>query len=79
MINPSISTPTIPGKAGWTDIRVDAAGFAEYRFKDAFGVNATVRYGTRISDESLPVPGFSAQDKLQWSQFEAYLGARWLM
>jgi hypothetical protein len=79
LINPSISTPTIPGKAGWTDIRVDAAGFAEYRFKDAFGVNATVRYGTRISDESLPVPGFSAQDKLQWSQFEAYLGARWLM
>jgi hypothetical protein len=78
LVNPAISTPTVV-KQGWTDIRVDAAGFAEYRFKDAFGINATLRYGTRISDESLPVPGFTQQDKLQWSQFEAYLGARWLM
>lgn len=85
LVNPSINTPNIPKKAGWTDIRIDAAGFAEYRFKDSFGINATLRYGTRISDESLPVPpdpanpGQATQDKLQWSQFEAYLGARWLM
>lgn len=78
------STPIV--KPGWTDIRIDAAGFAEYRFKDAFGINATLRYGTRISDETLPVrdnPGDSSsplrQDKLQWQQFEAYIGARWLM
>lgn len=81
LVNPSINTETIPDKSGWTDIRVDAAGFAEYRFRDAFGINATLRYGTRISDESIPVDvnGVIKQDKLQWSQFEAYLGARWLM
>jgi hypothetical protein len=84
LINPSINTATVV-KKGWTDIRIDAAGFAEYRFKDSFGINATLRYGTRISSESLPVPfdaanpGQGTQDKLQWSQFEAYLGARWLM
>jgi hypothetical protein len=78
LVNPAIKVPDVV-KSGWTDIRIDAAGFAEYRFKDAFGINATLRYGTRISDETLPVPGFTQRDKLQWSQFEAYLGARWLM
>ena len=85
IVNPSIDTENIPNKAGWTDIRIDAAGFAEYRFRDSFGINATLRYGTRISDETLPIPPDSqnpdqaTDDRLQWSQFEAYLGARWLM
>jgi len=89
LVNPAMKIPDASGpitKPGWTDIRIDAAGFAEYRFKDAFGINATLRYGTRISDETLPVrdqPNDPSsplrQDKLQWSQFEAYLGARWLM
>ena len=85
LVNPSIKVPGID-KSGWTDIRIDAAGFAEYRFKDAFGINATLRYGTRISDESLPAreqPSNPSspivQDKLGWQQFEAYLGVRWLM
>lgn len=89
LVNPTIKINDVAGpivKPGWTDIRIDAAGFAEYRFKDAFGINATLRYGTRISDETLPVreqPNDPTspirQDKLQWSQFEAYIGARWLM
>lgn len=79
-VNPSIHTTSILNKPGWTDIRVDAAGFAEYRIKDAFGINATLRYGTRISSATLPVPEQPGkEDRLQWSQFEAYLGARWLM
>ncbi|UQA58257.1 hypothetical protein [Polyangium aurulentum] len=77
LVNPSIP---VLHPAPWTDIRVDASGFAEYRFKDAFGINTTIRYGTRISDESLAIPDTpGAQDRLQWQQFEAYLGARWLM
>ncbi|HRI70271.1 MAG TPA: hypothetical protein PK156_38835 [Polyangium sp.] len=78
LVNPSIKRPDF-AKSGWTDIRIDAAGFAEYRFRDAFGVNATLRYGTRLSDETLPIKNSSIPDKLQWSQFEAYLGVRWLM
>ncbi len=84
LINPNVYTDGVQ-TAGWTDIRVDAAGFAEYRFKDAFGINATLRYGTRISDKELEIPPevigglTNARDKLQWQQFEAYLGVRWLM
>jgi hypothetical protein len=78
LVNPSINTNTVSTTA-WTDIRVDASGFAEYRFKDAFGINTTLRYGTRISDKTLAVPGSTIPDNLQWQQFEAYLGARWLM
>jgi hypothetical protein len=79
LVNPSINTPTLPSITPWTDVRIDAAGFAEYRFKDAFGFNTTIRYNSRISDKTLPIPGFPVPDKLQWQQFEAYLGARWLM
>jgi len=90
LVNPSITIPDISGtpfkKPSWTDIRIDAAGFAEYRFKDAFGINATLRYNTRLSNETLPTRidpkdknSPITQDKLQWAQFEAYLGARWLM
>ena len=77
LVNPAINTPSLQENP-WTDIRVDAAGFAEYRFKDAFGINTTLRYNTRISDNSFTIPGIG-EDKLQWQQFEAYLGARWLM
>lgn len=77
LVNPTIATPSIQ-TPGWTDIRIDASGFAEYRFKDAFGINTTLRYNTRISDKVIDVVGVGG-DKLGWQQFEAYLGARWLM
>lgn len=69
---------------GWTDVRVDASLFGEYRFKDYFGLNATIRYGGNLSSQSLPVllsPGSSesALDYLGYHQFEAYLGARFFM
>lgn len=77
LVNPAITTAAIT-TTPWTDIRIDASGFAEYRFKDSFGINSTIRYGTRISDKALSIPGIG-DDRLQWQQFEAYLGARWLM
>ncbi|WP_232379716.1 hypothetical protein [Polyangium fumosum] len=77
LVNPTINTPSIQENP-WTDVRIDASGFAEYRFKDAFGINTTLHYNSRISDNSLTIPGIG-EDKLQWQQFEAYLGARWLM
>ncbi len=68
-------------KPGWMDIRYDASVFGEYRIKDYFGVNATLRYSGNASSESIPVvqDGADVQDYLQWQSFEAYLGARFLM
>ncbi len=82
----AISYPELPEgavadayRSEWTDIRVDASLFGEYRLKDSFGINSTVRYGTNISDKSLLVPGEDVANSLQWQQFEAYLGVRWFM
>jgi hypothetical protein len=77
--------PNIPelAQGAWTDIRVDASAFGEYRMKDSFGINATVRYATNISETEIPVdasnPVGSNTNSLQWRQFEAFLGARWFM
>jgi len=67
--------------ASWTDIRYDASVLGEYRVKDYFGINATVRYTGNASSKTLPVNTSSGttQDSLQWQSFEAYLGARFLM
>lgn len=63
--------------AAFTDVRVDASVFGEYRFKDAFGLNATVRYGQNFSGTSIVTDGQT--DELKWQQIEAYLGFRWFM
>lgn len=63
----------------FTDIRIDASLFGEYRLRDWFGINATLRYGRNISNTRVIAPGFPGDDSLDWQQFEAYLGARWLM
>ncbi len=75
----AISYPAIEplAEAPWTDVRVDASLFGEYRFKDSFGINSTVRYGTNLSDNSISVG--PATEELQWQEFEAYLGVRWFM
>lgn len=71
-----------PDNQAWTDIRYDASVLGEYRIKDYFGINATVRYQGNASSKTLPVPtsnGTPGRDSLQWQAFEAYLGARFLM
>lgn len=73
--------PPIKGTPGLlegdTNVRVDASIFGEYRFKDAFGLNATVRYGQNFGNTVVTIDGLS--DELNWQQFEAYLGFRWFM
>src|SRR5262249_54587528 len=59
------------------DIRIDGTLFAEYRIKDYFGVNATLRYNNNISNTTITAGGVG--DSLQYQEFEAYLGVRWLM
>ena len=60
-----------------TDVRVDASLFGEYRFKDSFGLNATIKYGQNISGTTITTDG--VPDSLAWQEIEAYLGFRWFM
>jgi hypothetical protein len=71
----------------FSTIRVDGSVFGEYRFKDSFGINATFRYNQNFTSEEINVlapsgvvanPPFN-QQHLSFQEFEAYLGARWLM
>jgi hypothetical protein len=72
-----VAAQTAPLPA-FTDIRFDAGLLAEYRFKDAFGVNATVRYTENINKQPIPVTA-TLSDNLSFREIEAYLGFRWLM
>ncbi len=60
----------------FTEIRIDPSLFGEYRFFSFFGVNATVRYDTNITDQTVTTGGETEQ--FQWQRFQAYLGARLL-
>jgi hypothetical protein len=85
VVYPGITTANgVGNQAAWTDVRVDASLFGEYRLKDSFGINTTLRYGSNISDTRLVIdaassPGREGRDSLQWQQFEAYLGVRWFL
>jgi hypothetical protein len=79
---PATAAPTLRHKA-FTDFRADATLFGEYRFSDTFGLNATIRYTTNISNvhdmpDQLPVAGMGVFD-MSWSRIEAFLGVRWFM
>ncbi|WP_437586638.1 hypothetical protein [Sorangium sp. So ce1000] len=67
----------------WTDVRIDASLFGEYRIGDSLGINSTLRYGNNISSTALTTPnqtdGRILRNYLGWQQFEAYLGVRWFM
>ena len=66
--------------SGWVDVRVDASLFGEYRIKDYFGINATIRYGGNLSSQAITAKSAEAiPDYLGYNQFEAYLGGRWFM
>jgi len=74
----AIVFPDIPslGVSSFTAIRIDPSIFGEYRFTDYFGVNATVRYSTNITDTV--IAGAASSEALQWQDIQAYLGARFL-
>jgi hypothetical protein len=69
--------PSLNATKPFTDIRIDASLFGEYRLTDSFGINATVRYGHNLSNTVINVAG--AYDELQWQRFESYLGVRWFL
>ncbi|EYF08942.1 Hypothetical protein CAP_0026 [Chondromyces apiculatus DSM 436] len=78
IIYPNIpSNGSYAAESAWTDVRVDATAFGEYRLRDSIGFNATLRYNANLSQTTLTVP--EGENSLQWQQFEAYLGVRWFM
>lgn len=76
----------LPGglaQKSFTDARVDATLFGEYRFTNTFGLNTTLRYTANFSGTQLPLPtaaGMPAQVyDMNWRRFEAFIGARWFL
>jgi hypothetical protein len=64
----------------FTQNRIDARLFAEYRFSDTVGLNGTVRYDTNMSGELVSrETGAVADDDLDFARWQAYIGLRWFM
>jgi hypothetical protein len=61
---------------GWTDARVDAALFGEWRIKDWLGLNAEVAYTGYFSDMTLLPGGVPPGDELAYQDIRAFLGLR---
>ena len=75
-------TPRTPPGGGYTQNRVDAQLFTEYRLSDTFGINTTLRYDANLGDNEIEVTeglGGADVDELQFSRFQAFIGARWFM
>ncbi|MEP7050377.1 MAG: hypothetical protein ABJB12_08500 [Pseudomonadota bacterium] len=72
------STPGATGAAAtnqdpFSEQRVDATLFTEYRLSNTFGVNGTVGYEQNITDVTI------ANDALKYSRWQVFLGARYFL
>jgi hypothetical protein len=69
--------------AAFSENRIAATGFAEYRMSDRFGINATLRYTSALTDQLIPVENDNrpnlAYDAFAFDRFEAWLGVRWFL
>jgi hypothetical protein len=64
---------------GFTDVRIDATLFGEYRFTNYLGVNLTTKYTTNLSNVVLdlnPGGGAAQEYAMQWQHLEIYAGVR---
>jgi hypothetical protein len=66
--------------ASFTDVRIDATLYGEYRFTNYFGLNLTGKFTTNLSSEEIPIPGAAgALYALEWKRFEVYAGVRFFL
>lgn len=82
VIFPAQSNPDFGQPAGWTDLRVDARLFGEYRVKDWLGIDAQVSYTGYFSNTTLvfdPSLGDQGRDEMKYQGVSAFLGVRWFM
>ena len=59
--------------------RIDARLFAEYRVSDSFGINATLLFDKNMSGRPRPYSGQPVTDDLDFTRYQAYIGARWFL
>jgi hypothetical protein len=68
---------------GWTDARIDAKLFAEYRVKDSVGINAEVGFDGYFSETTVTFTDQATStrftDPIAYKQVTAFLGLRWFM
>lgn len=80
-VNGADGAPT----GSFTNYHVGGTFFAEYRFTDAFGVNATFDYSQTISNTAIAsgggvvAPGAGSLYELSWRRAQAFIGARWFL
>lgn len=67
-----VAFPDVPPEGAFNQLRLDGRVFGEYRFTDTLAANATVLYDQVNS----PVV---AQEDLDYTRWQAYLGVRWFM
>lgn len=72
---PPQTNPDYGQPDGWTDARLDATLFGEWRIKDWLGLNAEVSYTGYFSKTALDFGG-SAPDQLEYHDIRAFLGLR---
>jgi hypothetical protein len=80
----SFFSNSIRQTAAFSENRVDATGFAEYRTSDTFGINTTLRYSASLTDQRIPVDNDPVEPELPYDDFafnrmEAWLGVRWFL
>jgi hypothetical protein len=72
----------VANQPAWTDVRLDATLFGEYRFTNYLGVNLTGKYTNNISNTVLDIgaapgaPGIVQLLAMEWQRFEVYAGVR---
>ncbi|HYQ25838.1 MAG TPA: hypothetical protein VER04_01425, partial [Polyangiaceae bacterium] len=69
-------------KEAFSEQRVDASVFGEYRLSNTFGLNATFNFDQNFTGESIPTnendPGLNP-DYLAYQRWQIFLGARWFL
>jgi hypothetical protein len=63
----------------FSENRVDAQLFAEYRPSDTIGVNTTLQYDRNFSGTPVLLDGMGNEDNLRYSRYQIFLGVRWFM
>ncbi len=68
-------------QSAFTDTRVDATLFSEYRLTNALGINATLRYTANYSNVAISTveTGPPQPFAMSWNRFEAFLGLRYFL
>ena len=65
----------------FSEQRVDASVFGEYRLSNTFGLNSTFSYDRNFTDVAIPTTEDMTQppDALAYEHWQIYLGARWFL